>query len=190
VGYGYFVGFANLLNGMFTSKFSACVLVATLIGAILSTSKSASSQQDGLQPNTLCAKVERVIFGCLLKRPAKIVSLCASKDLTSETGYLQYRFGLPSKIELEFPKDRQDTQQKFEYTHYFRARFELHEINFTVDGVNYSVFDDYNGEEKPEVMLQGVSVNQPGTPKKEVRYLCRTKPKADYTDLEAALSSH
>lgn len=157
-------------------------------------SRSLASAQTGnaartFQPNTLCAKDERVIFGCLLKRPAKIVSLCAAKDLTSESGYLQYRFGLPARIELEFPKDRQGTQQKFEYTHYFRARFELNEINFTTDGVNYSVFDDYNGEEKPEVMLQGVSINQ-RTQKKEVRYLCRTKPKADYTDLEAALSSH
>jgi hypothetical protein len=190
VGYGYSVGFANWLNGVFTSKFSACMLVATLVAAILSSGKSASSQRDGLQPNTLCAKDERVIFGCWLTRPAKIVSLCASKDLTSETGYLQYRFGLPARIELEFPKDRQGTQEKFEYTHYFRARFELNEINFTTDGVNYSVFDDYNGEEKPEVMLQGVSINRPGTQKKEVRYLCRTKPKADYADLEAALSSH
>jgi len=143
-----------------------------------------------LQPNTLCAKDERVIFACLLKRPAKIVSLCASKDLTSETGYLQYRFGLPRKIELEFPKDRLRTQENFEYTHYFRPRFELNEIKFTVDGVDYSVFNDYNGEEKPEVTLQGVSINQPGTGKKEVRYNCRTKPKADYTDLQAALTSH
>lgn len=141
-----------------------------------------------LQPNTLCTKQERVIFACRLRRPAKIVSICASKDLTSETGYLQYRFGLPRKIELEFPKDRQGTQQKFEYTHYFRARFELNDINFSVDGVDYSVFNDYNGEEKREVTLQGVSINQTGT--KEVRYNCGTKPKADYTDLQAALSSH
>ena len=141
-----------------------------------------------LQPNTLCAKDERVIFACVLRRPAKIVSLCASKDLTSETGYLQYRFGLPRKIELEFPKDRLRTQDKFEYTHYFRARFELNDINFTVDSVEYSVFNDYNGEEKLEVTLQGVSIKPTG--KKEIRYNCRTKPKADYTDLQAALESH
>jgi hypothetical protein len=174
---------------MFTSKFSVCVLVATLVAAILSLGNSASSQRRGLQPNTLCEKNERVIFGCLLKRPVKIVSVCASKDLTSESGYLQYRFGLPGRVELQFPKDRTGTQQKFEYMHYFRARFELNEINFTVDGVNYSVFDDYNGEEKPEQVLQGVSVNRPGTGKEETRFVCRTKPKADYTDLQAVLES-
>src|SRR5206468_658634 len=93
-----------------------------------------------LQPNTLCSKDERTIFACLLKQPAKIVTVCASKNVTSETGYLQYRFGLSGKVEVEFPKDRTGTQQKFDYNHYFRARVDLTEINFSVDGVNYSVF--------------------------------------------------
>src|ERR1051325_5476778 len=155
-----------------------------------STGYHAFASGPNLQPKTLCARDERIIFACLLKQPAKIVSVCASKDLTSETGYLQYRFGLPGKIELEFPKDRAGTQQKFEYTHYFRARVELTEINFTVDGVSYSVFDDYQGEEKPEVSEQGVAINWPGTDKKEVRYLCSAKPKADYADLQAVLREH
>lgn len=142
-----------------------------------------------LQVNTLCAKTERVIFACVLRRPAKIVSVCASKDLTRDTGYVQYRFGSPAKIELEYPKDRTGTQQKFEYTHYFRAQVDLNEIKFSVDGVDYSVEDDYNGEEKPPQSLEGLTINWPGTNRKEVRYTCRTKPKADYTDLQAVLST-
>lgn len=140
------------------------------------------------EPTTLCTKDERVIFSCPVKRPAKIVSICASKDLTNDRGYLQYRFGLPGKIELEFPKDRKGTQEKFQYTHYFRAQFDMTSINFTIDGYEYSVFDDYNGEEKPAVSSQGVSVTAPGKPK-EVSFVCRTKPKADYTDLQAVLPS-
>jgi hypothetical protein len=136
------------------------------------------------QPQTLCAKDERIIFSCPIKRPAKIVSVCASKDLTSENGYLQYRFGLPGKVELEFPKDQKGTQQKFQYTHYFRAQFDMTSINFTIDGYEYSVFDDYNGEEKPAVSQQGVSVTAPGKPK-EVSFVCRSKPTADYSDLQA-----
>jgi len=139
-----------------------------------------------LQPNTLCATAERIIFSCPVKHPAKIVSVCASKDLTSDHGYLQYRFGLPGKIELEFPKDRTGTQAKFQYTHYFRAQFDLTEINFTIDGYQYQVFDDYNGEEKPAISSQGVSVTAPGKPK-EVSFVCRTRPKADYADLQAVL---
>jgi hypothetical protein len=138
-----------------------------------------------LPANTLCATNERVIFSCPVKT-AKIVSVCASKDLTSEHGYLQYRFGLPGKIELEFPKDRAGTQAKFQYTHYFRAKVDLTEINFTIKGYEYQIFDDYNGEEKPAISTQGVNVTAPGKPK-EISFVCRAKPKADYTDLQAVL---
>ena len=154
----------------------------------LAASQTISKSVPALQANTLCAKNERVIFSCPIRKSAKIVSVCASRDLTSEKGYLQYRFGLPGKIELEFPKERTGTQQKFEYNHSFRALVDLTEINFSVDGVNYSVFDDYQGEEKPAFSEQGVAINWPGTGKKEVRLTCRTKPKADLGDLQAVLS--
>jgi hypothetical protein len=140
------------------------------------------------QPRTLCTKDERVIFSCPVKRPAKIVSVCASKDMTSDRGYLQYRFGLPGKIELEYPKDRKGSQEKFQYTHYFRARVDLTEINFNIDGYEYQVFDTYQGEEKPAITEQGVNVTAPGKPK-QVSFVCRAKPIADYTDLQAVLSS-
>jgi len=139
-----------------------------------------------LQINSLCAKDERVIFSCPIKRPAKIVSVCASKDLTSDRGYIQYRFGLPAKVELEFPKERDGSQQKFQYSHYFRAKVDQTEITFTVNGYEYQVTDDYNGEEKSAQTIQGVMVTAPGKPK-EVSFACRIKPKADYTDLQAVL---
>ena len=149
-------------------------------------SSRAALQPRSLQAGTLCAKDERIIFSCPIRRPAKIVSLCASKDLTSERGYLQYRFGVPGKIDLEFPQDRTGTQQKFQYTHYFRAQFDLTEISFTINSYQYQITDDYNGEEKPAQTNQGVSVTAPGKPK-EVSFTCRTKPRADYTDLQAVL---
>jgi hypothetical protein len=150
------------------------------------TAPAVSGQPTTPQPNTLCAKDERVIFSCPVKRPAKIVSVCASKDLTGDRGYLQYRFGLPGKIELEYPKDRNGTQQKFHYKHYFRAQFDMTSIGFTIDDYEYSVFDDYNGEEKPVQSSQGVSVTAPGKPK-EVSFVCRLKPKTDYGILEGVL---
>src|SRR6202795_1619527 len=171
------------------------VLAAIVISIAMSANHSTSSAAPAAspfsgapQPNSLCAKDERVIFSCPVKRPAKIVSVCGSKDLTSDRGYLQYRFGLPGKIELEYPKDRQGTQQKFRYSHYFRAQFDMTEIGFAIDGYEYSVFNDYNGEEKPAISSQGVSVTAPGKPK-EVSFVCRTKPKADYNDLQAVLPS-
>src|SRR2546423_917858 len=169
-------------------KFAFAAIIGGLASLSLSAS-STSSQGASLQPGTLCARGERIIFSCPVKRPSKIVSLCASKDLTGDHGYLQYRFGLPNKVELEFPKDRTGTQQKFQYTHYFRAQVEETEITFTINGYEYQITDDYNGEEKPAQISQGVSVTAPGKPK-EVSFTCRTKPKADYADLQAVLSSN
>ena len=155
----------------------SCVLLGS------SSEVTSASQPRKLQFGTLCEAGERIIFSCPVKRPAKIVSLCASKNLTNERGYLQYRFGLPGNVELEYPKERTGTQEKFRYSHYFRAQFDLTEISFTNGGYEYQITDDYNGEEKPAQLIQGVSVTAPGKPK-EVSLSCRTKPKADYTDLQ------
>ena len=148
-----------------------------------------------LQPNSLCAKAERIIFSCLTERSgvrstggsSKIVSLCASLDLDKQRGYLQYRYGLPGKVELEFPSSPTGTQQMFQYTHYMRYQVDLTEINFEINGYQYQIFDDYNGEEKPRISTEGVSVTAPGKPK-EVSFVCRTKAKADYSMLDEVLT--
>jgi len=69
------------------------------------------------QTGSLCESTEKIVFSCTGGKAAKIVSLCSSKELTKDRGYLQYRFGLPGKIELEFPKQREQTQQAFKYSH-------------------------------------------------------------------------
>jgi hypothetical protein len=148
-----------------------------------------------LQSNSLCDRTERVIFSCVTKRSgtsssrslSKIVSLCASPDLAKDRGYLQYRYGLPGKVELEFPDSRTGTQKRFQYNHYLRYQVDLTEINFEINGYQYQIFDDYNGEEKPQVSTEGVSVTAPGKPK-EISFVCRTKAKADYSMLDEVLT--
>src|SRR5437588_8591000 len=114
-------------------------LVLLVICGFFSSSSevTSASQPRKLQSGTMCETGERIIFSCPVKHPAKIVSLCASKDLTSERGYLQYRFGLPGKVELEYPKDRNGSQQKFQYMHYFRAQVDETEISFQINGYEY-----------------------------------------------------
>lgn len=158
--------------------------------------KSHKAAPSALQANSLCARSEHVIFSCRVKpspkrsqiSPLKIASLCASTDLDKESGYLQYRFGLPGKIELEFPSSRTGTQLMFQYTHYMRFQVDLTEITFQLDGYEYQIFDAYNGEEKPAVSEQGVKVTMPGK-EKEVSFVCRSKVKADYSMLQDVLSN-
>jgi len=137
---------------------------------------------------TLCAKDETVVFSCQLKNSPKTVSLCSSSRLTKTQGYLQYRFGLPGKVELEYPKQRSDSQKSFHYSHYFRAQFDSTEISFSTDDYTYTVFDNFNGEEKPAIMDQGVTVKPPGN-KKEVTYSCRDRAKANLGNLPDAFEN-
>jgi hypothetical protein len=139
---------------------------------------------------SLCTKDEQIIFSCSLKRSAKIASLCGSRDLAKDRGYLQYRFGLPGKIELEFPKTRQATQQQFHYTHYFRFQVDLTEITFKNDDYEYEIFDNYNGEEKPSRAEQGVTVTPlPPARPIDASFTCAGKAKADYSKLPDVLGN-
>src|SRR5690349_4637553 len=123
-----------------------CLVVASLCSAPPGNESLVASS---LVATSLCAKDEKVIFSCSLKRSMKTVSLCSSSKLTRESGYLQYRFGRPGKVELEFPNNRAGSLKAFKYSHYFRAKVDYTEISFIRNGFTYAVFDDYNGEEKP-----------------------------------------
>ena len=133
------------------------------------------------QPASLCGSDEKIIFSCTIKENAKTVSLCSSREFTKDRGYLQYRFGRPGKVELEFPKSREKTQQAFKYSHYFRAQVDFTQISFNSAGYQYSIVDDYNGEERPARSVQGVTVTTPDG--KEVTLTCRGRAKADYSNL-------
>jgi len=56
--------------------------------------------------STLCRSYEEVYFSCQLDKKAgkKIVSLCASGNIFPGNGYVQYRFGMPEAIELQYPE--------------------------------------------------------------------------------------
>jgi hypothetical protein len=163
-------------------KLTLCTCICLVVACLcFYPQRNAKLEARPLASTSLCAKDEKVVFSCPLKRSTKIVSLCSSQKLNKDAGYLQYRFGVPGKIELEFPDNRADSLKAFKYSHYFRAKVDSTEISFSRGGYTYTVFDEYNGEEKPTVSDQGLTVTD--SSKKEVKYLCRFKPTADYGDL-------
>ncbi len=167
------------------------VFVAALVTVFFTAGKHDQSVVDAslVQRNiSLCSKDEKVIFTCPVKPNNKIVSLCASTHVTKTDGYLQYRFGTPAKIELEFPKERTGSQKAFEYNHYFRAKVDLTEISFSIDDYGYTLFDTYNGEEKPPISEQGVTVTRPNG-QRDVTYSCRTKAEVDFGNLKEVLEN-
>jgi hypothetical protein len=53
---------------------------------------------------SLCNTGEAVVFSCSTGK--KIISVCASENLSANSGYVHYRFGAKEKIELSFPDNQ------------------------------------------------------------------------------------
>lgn len=56
-----------------------------------------------------CNEQEQIVFSCSLGK--KIVSVCASPELTPSSGYLQYRFGAKNALELILPASKNSSQR-------------------------------------------------------------------------------
>lgn len=113
----------------------------------------ASAQYD----EYLCRNDETLIFGFKTKRK-KSVSICVSKD----GKYIVYRFGTKNKIELEYPKNKNNSWKLFRYDYYFRGGGkinlgqDLNYLSFINDNIKYRIYDEYSAED--ETALIGVRV--------------------------------
>ena len=136
------------------------------------------------QSSSLCRDEEKIIFYCAVAPGARIVSLCASNALDHRRGYLQYRYGKPGAIELQFPEARANTQLAFRYAHYFRAQVDRTEISFDNRDYRYTLFDYFEGDVKPAIITAGVRVSKHGTKGQEVELLCHGKPTGKLGGLE------
>lgn len=150
---------------------------------------AAASAQKTARPHagTLCAADEQVIFSCALRGSSKLVSLCGSQSLTKDAGYIQYRFGRTGRVELEFPKDRAGSQRLFSYEHVFRFQFDQTEVGFESGGYAYTLFDYYDGEQRPARKEAGVRVRGAGENAVETTMRCGGRPTASYGDLTEIL---
>lgn len=61
--------------------------------------------------DTHCSSHETIIFSCNTGK--KIASVCASKNLSSSLGYMQYRFGKKGAIESKIPETTNTHPSKY-----------------------------------------------------------------------------
>lgn len=122
---------------------------------------------------TLCQQDEQVFFHCSMQGERKMVSLCGSSQLTATEGYLQYRFGSAKNVELEFPRQRAESQKQFQYAHYLRYQVDRTEVSFKRAGYTYTLFDSYEGDIQPPRRQRGILIDIPGTKQKSVTLQCR-----------------
>lgn len=66
-----------------------------------------------------CGRDETEYFSCKLAGSARVASLCGGNESGRPEGeWLQYRFGRPRQIELEYPPGKENSLKKFEAVHY------------------------------------------------------------------------
>lgn len=91
---------------------------------------------------SLCHAPEVTYFSCQTSAK-KTISLCGNAS-----NALQYRFGKPRAVELQFPKDSTDGAKQFKYSHFFRPQTDYWELRFANNNVNYTVFERWNDGKK------------------------------------------
>lgn len=95
----------------------------------------------------LCKPNEATIFNCDIKENKKIVSVCASKDLSANAGFLQYRYGTRSRVELKFPENLAGSRSKFGYDEYSRPDLSTFIVGFSNGNYRYEISETTEGGE-------------------------------------------
>jgi hypothetical protein len=117
-----------------------------------------SAPVHALPAKNLCSAQEQVILSCTLKKTEQILSLCASKNLSANKGYLQYRFGKRSRIELAFPVNRQGSQKAFTYARYTRPLVTYLQVRFVNLDYTYEIFSQSDATPGASFASTGIAV--------------------------------
>lgn len=96
--------------------------------------------------DSLCTDKEEVLFRFKMENSDKFLSICLSKE---QPDYIVYRFGTKDKIELEYPKDKADSWNKFTYSYYLRGGgaenegMDMNYLTFENGGYEYRIYQEY-----------------------------------------------
>ncbi|WP_156432240.1 hypothetical protein [Burkholderia latens] len=87
---------------------------------------------------TLCQPHEEIYFSCPVG--GKIVSLCASGNISPNNGYVQYRFGAVNRIELQFPGKPYPPNGYFEISDVYFGNLDYVHVKFKSGIYNYVIY--------------------------------------------------
>ncbi len=107
----------------------------------------------------LCDASEKVLFSCLVAREGKLLSVCASANLTASTGYLQYRYGVnASNLDMNFPTSRDNTHAAFKLNG-DTLSFQNGSITYQVDASGVKILWAKSPERNKNLACAGAAIN-------------------------------
>lgn len=92
---------------------------------------------------TLCQSHEEIYFSCW--SGSKIISLCASGNISAEDGYVQYRFGTPDQIELQYPEKPYPPTNNFLISDISVGNLSYTHVKFNSGKYNYVIYQGFPG---------------------------------------------
>lgn len=113
-----------------------------------------------------CTATEKTLFACTTGK--KVLSICASKDFSEASGYVQYRFGPKGKPELSWPPVEDRSRKNIQIGQVRHARSISSHVRFKKGSYQYIVYDVFGAETESQA---GVIVLKDG--KKVATLLCR-----------------
>jgi hypothetical protein len=97
---------------------------------------------------SLCEAKELVVSSCQTKA-GKFISFCASRNLGPATGYMQYRFGTESKVELQYPERQVHPRGLFTWDSVPYSRGSAWQLIFANGSFVYVLYSELTGESPP-----------------------------------------
>jgi hypothetical protein len=137
---------------------------------------------------SLCSSSERTIFSCRIAGAKKVLSLCSSTALQVPERYLQYRFGRAGSLEMQYPLQKAQSFKAFSAGHYFRAQVDRRRLSFINQGVRYTIFSDYEGEERPAQAEAGVTITETRQGSRETILRCKSPYVDHLADLDEIIT--
>lgn len=86
----------------------------------------------------MCYPHEEIYFSCPIGD--KVMSVCASGNISPQNGYVQYRFGRPGKPELEYPEQSEPPTDRFLITDFAGGSINSTHLKFKTAGYVYVIY--------------------------------------------------
>lgn len=96
------------------------------------------------EEKTHCDSDEDIYFSCPLQN-GKIVSVCAKNNTDPTKGYVQYRYGKPEAIELEYPRGKVAPKGFFSVVNADEGSALLSILKFKIGSYHYKVNQAFIG---------------------------------------------
>lgn len=104
----------------------------------------------GYASSGLCGAGETAWFSAAVEGSEKTVSICGSASLEGSGAWIDYRFGKPGQIELQFPPKPSGSLDVFTVRRYTRFRTTYLKLEFDNGGYNYAILEFHEVDADPE----------------------------------------